>query len=230
MKKYLMSFMLLMSLTTNAQESADYRPLDDLMSPDEIAEENGFPRTEIPLVIKTVEDVARTEALDIFREYPVILIINKKESGPGAQRMKVYLNGYLTYDWPVSTGRERWETAKSGRTYFSVTPAGFFYPYMLNKDHYSETWQTPMPYSVFFNGGIAVHATTPGLYKYLGTRASGGCVRLHHENAAFVFNRIQSEGRGLVPVINRNGTVSRDRRGNVIRRVNYRTLVIVEDR
>ncbi|KYG62008.1 L,D-transpeptidase [Bdellovibrio bacteriovorus] len=230
MKKYLLPLLLLLSLNAQAQESLEPQPLDDLMSPDEIAEESGFPRTEIPLVVKSVDDIARTESLDVFREFRVVLIINKKAAGVGAQRMRVYLNGFLTYDWLVSTGRERWETAKSGRTYFSVTPTGYFYPYMLNKDHYSETWKTPMPYAVFFNGGIAVHATTPGLYKQLGSRASGGCVRLQHENAAFVFNRIQTEGRGLVPVINRNGTISRDRRGNVIRRVNYRTLIIVEDR
>lgn len=93
----------------------------------------------------------------------------------------------------------------------------------------SDTWKAPMEFSVFFNGGVAIHATTPGYYGNLGRRASGGCVRLHRNNAQYVYERIQKEGQGLVPLINRDGTISRDRFGNMVRSVKWRTLIVVEN-
>jgi lipoprotein-anchoring transpeptidase ErfK/SrfK len=44
---------------------------------------------------------------------------------------------------------------------------------------------SPMPYSVFFRGGYAVHGTS--YVKQLGRPASHGCVRLPHAFAAKLF-------------------------------------------
>ena len=85
-----------------------------------------------------------------------------------------------------------------------------------------------MEFSVFFNGGVALHAANSAHNSQLGRRASGGCVRLHRDNAKYIYERIVQEGKGLVPVIRSNGTVARDWRGNVIRAVKYRTLIVVE--
>ena len=40
---------------------------------------------------------------------------------------------------------------------------------------------SPMPYSVFFRGGYAIHGT--GYVKQLGRPASHGCVRLHSQRS-----------------------------------------------
>ena len=42
-----------------------------------------------------------------------------------------------------------------------------------------------MPYSIFFDGGYAIHGSYE--IKHLGRPASHGCVRLHPENAALLF-------------------------------------------
>lgn len=217
-------------LNANAQGMSFNPELDDLMSPDEIATEAGFPRTEYPTHVLSVDDVYNIEGVRIFQEYPIVVVVNKKDYGYEAQTAKVYENGELTYEWKVSTGREQWEVAKSGRFYFTATPRGYFYPYNLIRRHWSGTWDALMEYSVFFNGGVALHATTPDHYRLLGQRASGGCVRLRKENAQYLFNRIREVGKGLVPIVKRNGTLARDRKGRIIRGIRWNTLVVVEEK
>ncbi|MGZ3774282.1 MAG: L,D-transpeptidase [Pseudobdellovibrionaceae bacterium] len=203
--------------------------LDDLLTPDEIATELGFPRTERSDHALSIEEIFKTQAVDVTREYPLVVIVNKKAFGYGAQRAQVYENGVLTNEWKVSTGREQWETSKSGKYYFTTTPVGYFHPHSLLRYYWSDTWDALMEFSVFFNGGIAIHATTPNHYRQLGSRASGGCVRLNKENAQNLYEKVQQLGKGLVPVINRYGQVKRDRKGHLVRTVNWRTLIVVEE-
>jgi lipoprotein-anchoring transpeptidase ErfK/SrfK len=118
----------------------------------------------------------------------VVAVINKSNVGSEAQTMKVYVDGQLTDTFQTSTGREKHETTASGRKTFTTTPVGYFRPYLLERNHWSNAWKANMPYTVFFNGGIAVHATTPSHYKALGKRDSGGCSRLHPDNARFSLN------------------------------------------
>ncbi len=88
-----------------------------------------------------------------------------------------------TYAWDVSTGARGFET-----------PKGQFTPTWLSKDHKSSQYDdAPMPHSVFFNQGIAVHGTDA--VARLGTPASHGCVRLSQENAATFFALVQAHGR-----------------------------------
>lgn len=231
MKRFILSFILIAFMNANVHaQGMSEAALDDLMTPDEIAEEGGFPRTEYPDAVLPFEEVYSTQAVSILQEYPIVVIVNKSAYGYGAQRAQMYENGVLTSEWKVSTGREQWEVSNSGKFYFTTTPVGYFYPYSLIRYHWSQTWDALMEYSVFFNGGIALHATTPSHYRQLGTRASGGCVRLHRDNAQYLFDRVKQEGKGLVPVINRNGQVARDRRGRVIRAIKWKTLVVVEQR
>ncbi|MGZ3769385.1 MAG: L,D-transpeptidase [Bdellovibrio sp.] len=222
-------FLTFMNINANAVETSKVA-LDDLMTPDEIAEEAGFPRTEYPDVVVTHENILESTSMNILMEYPIVVIVNKSASGYGAQTAQVYENGTLTNEWKVSTGREKWEVSKSGRFYLTTTPKGYFYPYTLIKDHWSQTWEANMEFSVFFNGGIAIHATVPANYEHLGTRASGGCVRLNRDNAQYLFERVSQVGKGLVPVIHKNGKVARDRRGRIIRAVKWKTLIVVEER
>ena len=105
------------------------------------------------------------------------------------QRMNVYVNGSRRYSWRVSTGRGRYRT-----------PIGSFRPTVLRRMHYSSIYNNaPMPYSVFFHGGYAVHGTNE--VKRLGRPASHGCVRLHTRNAAKLFSLVRRYGRGKSRIV-----------------------------
>ena len=98
------------------------------------------------------------------------------------QRMIVH-SSEGSYSWPVSTAR---------RGYY--TPTGVFYPYSLQPMHYSRKYDNaPMPHSIFFSGGYAIHATPHT--GNLGRPASHGCVRLSPDNAATLYG-IVSRDRG----------------------------------
>ena len=154
--------------------------LADMLSPEEIAEEFG----------EKADALAESEP---NREARLVIMIDKAKEGTSdsAQTMDVYLDGKLYAHWPVSTGRERWEKSASGRRYFSKTPVGKFRIYKRVKDYFSNTWQAPMPFAQFIVGGIAIHATTESHYDQLRTRASGGCIRLRHENAEELWHLVR---------------------------------------
>lgn len=86
------------------------------------------------------------------------------------------------YTWPVSTARKGYHT-----------PTGSFTVKRMAAKYFSKKYdKSPMPYSVFFSGGYAVHGTTH--IKSLGHPASHGCVRLHPENAATFFDLVRDNG------------------------------------
>jgi lipoprotein-anchoring transpeptidase ErfK/SrfK len=124
------------------------------------------------------------------------IIVNKAQKGtsPTAQQMNVFLDGQLIHTFAVSTGREKAEVAKSGLQYFSDTPVGKFRIEWRAKNWYSQQWLAPMPYAQFFSGGVAIHATIPLHFKALGKRDSGGCVRLHPDNAKIMWDLVDQVG------------------------------------
>ena len=72
-------------------------------------------------------------------------------------------------------------------------PAGAFKPTRMHEMWYSKKYDNaPMPHSVFFHGGYAVHAHRR--VKRLGPPASHGCVRLHPHNAADFYQLVQTFG------------------------------------
>ena len=105
------------------------------------------------------------------------------------QRMEVSIDGRPTFEWKVST---------AGRGY--VTPKGSFKPIRLEKMWYSRKYDmSPMPHSVFFHGGYAVHATNA--IKRLGTPASHGCIRLHPDNASDFYQLVQTFGPSNTSIV-----------------------------
>ena len=93
------------------------------------------------------------------------------------------------YEWPVSTARKG-INPKTHRPYF--TPSGHFYPQGLERMHYSKEYDnSPMPYSIFFKGGFAIHGT-PHVGN-LGRPASHGCVRLHPQNARTLYDIVNHD-------------------------------------
>ena len=101
-----------------------------------------------------------------------------------SQSMTVTINGWPSHFWKVSTAREGY-----------WTPRGRFRPFSLRKVYYSKKYDNaPMPNSVFFHGGYAIHGT--GHVRALGRPASHGCVRLAPGNALALFNIVQKYGMG----------------------------------
>ncbi len=99
-----------------------------------------------------------------------------------SQRMSVSVDGATRYDWPVSTGRRGYGT-----------PSGVFHPQMMARRWFSRKYHhSPMPYSIFFYHGFAIHGTTD--ISRLGGRASHGCVRLHPSHAAALFSLVRHAG------------------------------------
>lgn len=102
------------------------------------------------------------------------------------QEAYLYINGRLSYEWKVSTG-----APGHGTPDFDRHPNGRIY------DKYTSTKYPEgdyrglgnMPYAVFIEGGFAIHGTTEGNIRRLGSRASHGCIRLHPENGR-IFNRL----------------------------------------
>ena len=63
------------------------------------------------------------------------------------------------------------------------TPVGKYRPTRLERMWYSSKYEnSPMPYSIFFLGGYAIHGTYE--VKRLGRAVSHGCIRLHPEQCA----------------------------------------------
>jgi lipoprotein-anchoring transpeptidase ErfK/SrfK len=58
--------------------------------------------------------------------------------------------------------------------------------------HSSKYENAPMPWSIFFYGGYAIHGTTD--LKHLGQVASHGCVRLDPENAKLLYDLVKEVG------------------------------------
>jgi lipoprotein-anchoring transpeptidase ErfK/SrfK len=216
-----------------AVETTPNESLLDMVSPDEVAAELGLDTqpqvTAEDLFPMSIEQHNKTAKMDLLQYFPVVVVVNKAVKGPSAQTMKVYHRGNLLNTFKVSTGREKDEIAKSGRKYFSVTPVGWFAPTKTFEKYWSNTWQAWMGYSVFFVGGIATHATTSDHYKELGTRASGGCVRLEKKNAKIIYDLVLGEGQGDVPVFTREGKISKDLWGNVKTKKSWNTVIIVEN-
>ena len=96
-----------------------------------------------------------------------------------AQRLTVAVDGATRFEWPVSTARIGYRT-----------PNGNYRPQWLARKWFSRKYDwSPMPYSIFFNEGYAIH----GSYEisHLGRPASHGCIRLHPKNAAVLFALVQ---------------------------------------
>lgn len=114
------------------------------------------------------------------------------------QKMTVSSGGKTLHVWPISSGRQGYDT-----------PRGSFRPQWAAKMHYSKQYDdAPMPHSVFFNGGIATHATqATGM---LGRPASHGCVRLAPSAAATFYALVHKHGYQATRIVVRGAPKFRE--------------------
>lgn len=95
--------------------------------------------------------------------------------------MSVLVDGTARYTWKISTGAKNY-----------TTPSGVYAPQWLARKWFSKKYNNaPMPHSIFFHEGYAIHGTTE--ISRLGKIASHGCVRLHPENAAKLYEIVQKQ-------------------------------------
>jgi hypothetical protein len=121
----------------------------------------------------------------------IVISINKSK-----QRMAVLVDGTQQHLWTVSTGTG------------GGPPSGSYRPARLERKWFSRKYgMSPMPYSIFFHEGYAIHGTV--YLSRLGQRASHGCVRLHPNNAATLFALVQSRGMAATTIMISNTEFAR---------------------
>lgn len=105
------------------------------------------------------------------------------------QSMTVSIDGMDRFVWPVSTARRGY-----------VTPTGSYKVQSMHKMHYSSLFNNaPMPFTIFFHGHYAIHGTYET--KELGRPASAGCIRLHPDDARFLFDLVKERGADSLQVV-----------------------------
>ena len=105
------------------------------------------------------------------------------------QIMMVFGKGNILYTWQISSGRRGHET-----------PTGTYKPTWMARRWRSRQYHgAPMPYSVFFNRGIATHGTTA--VRRLGKPDSHGCIRLQTSHARIFYNLVKLHGKHKTRII-----------------------------
>ncbi len=105
-----------------------------------------------------------------------------------SQTMTVKKDGRVVYRWAISSGRKGYST-----------PTGTYGVKRMHTMWHSRKYNmSPMPYSIFFRGGYAIHGTN--YVKQLGRPASHGCIRLHTANAKTLYDMTRQVGAGNMRV------------------------------
>jgi hypothetical protein len=104
-----------------------------------------------------------------------------------SQRMQVTTPDGESFNWAISSGRMGHRT-----------PNGVYRPQRLERHWHSRRYDAPMPHSIFFRGGYAIHATNE--VGKLGRPASRGCIRLSPGNAARLFQLVRQHGMGATRI------------------------------
>ena len=154
-----------------------------------LAEELKIANTPMMAVTEIDVDVASEAAVPAPEEPSVPKVVARVDLSD--QTMTVYVEEKLSYVFKVSTGRRGYGT-----------PTGRWAAQWLSPRHRSKKYHNaPMPWSVFFHGGYAVHGTTE--VRRLGRPASHGCVRLQPANAKIFYKLVQENGKDntLVSVV-----------------------------
>jgi lipoprotein-anchoring transpeptidase ErfK/SrfK len=116
------------------------------------------------IVLLSNSFLSPTLAADIFQGYEKVIYIDQlKQVGTA------YENGKKVMEFPVLTGDDE-----------TTTDPGIYLVRVKDKDYYSRKYQTPMPYSIFFDytGRKAIHGgEVPPPKQRIGL-ATHGCVHV----------------------------------------------------
>ena len=129
-----------------------------------------------------------TLVADISQEYEKMIYIDQlKQVGTAYERGKKVL------EFPVLTGDDE-----------TTTDPGIYLVRVKDEDYYSRKYQTPMPYSIFFNytERAAIHeGEVPSPQKKIGL-ATHGCVHVEQPYIERLYDWTES-GRTLVVIMGR---------------------------
>ena len=187
-----------------------------------------------------------------FKEYTNVIVINKKDKGPGAQTLRMYSKGQLILTTKVSTGVESLEYVtgiagffrKFGRgatqSHWRHTTRGVYTIKRVEAgDYRSGENNFHMPFAMFFNDkrGLAVHQVPPDLKggeaageNALGHRASSGCIRVHKNTIQQIHTAVVEAGTGETPVLDsKTGEYVKQANGQQALQNGYKSIVIVEE-
>ncbi len=121
----------------------------------------------------------------ILPSEPPIVMVNISIS---RQTLDLSVNGWPSGNWQISS---------AGVGYH--TPRGTFHVQRMAKVWFSKKYDnSPMPNSLFFDGGIAIHGTYH--IKNLGRAVSHGCVRLLPQNAEKLYDLAKQYGPSRVQI------------------------------
>ena len=127
-----------------------------------------------------------TLAADIFQEYEKVILINQlKQVGTA------YEGGKKVLEFPVITGDDE-----------TTTEPGIYLVRVKEEDYYSRKYQTPMPYSIFFNytERQAIHeGEVPPPQEKIGL-ATHGCVHVRPPFMKWLYDWTEA-GRTLVVIM-----------------------------
>jgi lipoprotein-anchoring transpeptidase ErfK/SrfK len=136
------------------------------------------------IVLFVLIPVSSGNAFDVFKEYEKIIWINQpKQVGIAYQR------GKKLFEFPVVTGDD--ETA---------TNPGIYRVKLKDDNYYSRTYDTPMPYSIFFDlkGMKAIHegeVPPPEIKKELATH---GCIHVEPPYIQRLYDWADEENTAVV--------------------------------
>lgn len=145
---------------------------------------SGSQAVDVALPPATVAPAEAEQAARLDPPEPTLFAVIDLSS----QTMTVSDNNGQIASWKISSARGGYRT-----------PTGTYTPHYTARMHYSKQYQfSPMPYSVFFNRGVAVHGTSD--LRNLGRPASHGCVRSHPKNAKIFYDLVQKHGKQMTRV------------------------------
>jgi lipoprotein-anchoring transpeptidase ErfK/SrfK len=115
-----------------------------------------------------------SSAMDVFKRYEKVIFINQIEQVGAA-----YEDGEKLCEFPVITGDDE-----------TPTPPGIYVVRVKDPDYYSRTYDTPMPFSLFFDykGKRAIHegeVPEPEMKKELATH---GCIHVEEPYIEWLYD------------------------------------------
>ncbi len=126
-----------------------------------------FDKEKIYNAARIQRSVGHAQYMDCLSR-PLCIMVSKS-----SQRLYAFRNGMQ-----MDFGGSLWayvSTARSGK----ITPNGFFnVEELAGRNRVSSLYSgAALYYAMQIHGNIFIHATSTGNYKYLGSRASAGCIR-----------------------------------------------------
>lgn len=175
-----------------------------------------------------------------FYGYNLIIQIDIAPAGKSlhAQRVRVHRYDPETKSvefigrWAASTGAGTPKANEKGRIAQRKTHPGYYNIEFLEIDAYSESWNGPMPYALYwnYNQGFAIHATEEYNYFKLGRPASAGCTRLTLSNATELYATVEMMGKDYTYKLDRQtGKPVLNGSGNPVVQYSYQAMVLIEN-